>query len=89
MPRPDHRKSEDAFPTSCPTQKDQEWYWDPFFLMFLVQDVYQDIVIRPCNVQKCRQDLIFQIKSRFDLGGQHHQAVRRTLTFSKAKLGPG
>jgi hypothetical protein len=39
--------------------------------------------------QKGRQDLIFQMKSHFDLGGQHRQAVRRFLTLSKAKLGLG
>jgi hypothetical protein len=70
-------------------QKKHEWYWDPSFFKFPAQDVYQDIVIRPCNVQKCRQALIFQMKSRFDLGGQHCQAVRRFPTLSKAKLGPG
>jgi hypothetical protein len=68
-------------------QKEHEQYWDPFLLKLSVKDVYQDIVIRTCNVQKCRQDLIFQMKSRFDLGGQHHQAVRRYLTVSKAKMG--
>jgi hypothetical protein len=71
------------------TQKEHEWYWNPLFLKLPALDVYLDIVIRPCNVQKCRQDLIFWMKSCFDLCGQHRQAVRRFVTLSEAKLGPG
>jgi hypothetical protein len=82
MSRPDHRKRHHV------PEKEHERYWDPLFLKLPAQDVYQEIVIRSCNVQKCRHNLIFQMKSRFDLGGQHRQAVRRSITLSKAKLGP-
>jgi hypothetical protein len=74
MPRPDHRKNKDAFLTSCPTAGTRAVFEDPLFLKLPAQDVYQDIVTRPCNVQKCRQDLVFQMKSSFDIGGQHRQA---------------
>jgi hypothetical protein len=67
-------------------QKEHEQYWDPFLLKLPAQDVYQDIVIHPCNVQKCRQNLICQMKSRLDLGGQHRQAV--PLPFLKPKWVP-
>jgi hypothetical protein len=67
-----HRKSKYAFPTSCSTQRTRAVLRPPLSLQ--AQHVYQDIVIRPCNAQKCHQDLIFQMKCCFDLGGQHRQA---------------
>jgi hypothetical protein len=50
MPRPDHRKGKDAFHTSYTAKGTQDW--DPLFLKLSAQDVYQDIVICPCNFQK-------------------------------------
>jgi hypothetical protein len=70
-------------------QKEHKLYMNLFFLELLTQNVKQNIVIRPCNVQKCCQDLIFQMKSSFDFGGQYSQAVRRSFTISKAELGLG
>jgi hypothetical protein len=65
MTRPDHRKSKDAFPTSCPTEGTRA-VLEPLFLKFPAQDVYEDIVILPCNVRKCRNFGFQEQKATFE-----------------------